>query len=100
MLQLKCTTTNCQHNLKCHCNAGIITVTEKGVCDSKQKRAGGPLEQTFKNMEAGDDFLNDAPSVVKCTANCIYNENNRCVSTSILVHDVLLSTRCATRMKR
>ncbi len=100
MLQLKCTTANCQHNVKCHCNAGIISVNDKGLCDSKIKRPGGALEQTFKDMEAGDEFLNDAPSVVQCTARCVYNKNNRCSSTAILVHDVMLSTKCATRIKK
>lgn len=100
MLQLKCTTANCQHNLKCHCNAGIISVNDKAVCDSKIKRAGGALEQTFKDMEASTEFLNDAPSVVQCTAQCVYNKNNRCTSSSILVHDFMLSTKCATRIKK
>lgn len=99
MMQLKCTTSNCQHNLKCHCNAGLITVNQKGVCDSKIKRAGGALEQTFKEMEASDEFLNDAPSVVQCTADCVYNSNSHCTATSLLVNDMMLSTKCATRIK-
>ncbi len=99
MMQLKCTTSNCQHNLKCHCNAGLITVSEKACCDSKIKRAGGALEQTFKELEAGEEFLNDAPSVVQCYASCIYNKNDRCSATSLLVNDIMLSTKCATRIK-
>lgn len=100
MMQLKCTTSNCQHNLKCHCNAGLITINEKGVCESRIKRAGGALEQTFKELEASDEFLNDAPSVVQCSASCVYNENNRCKATSLLVGDKFLNTRCATRIKK
>ena len=99
MMQLKCTTRNCQHNLKCHCNAGLITVNEKGVCDSKIKRAGGALEQTFKEMEASEEFLNDAPSVVRCNAECLYNKEKHCSATSLLVADVMLSTKCGTRIK-
>jgi len=99
MLQLKCTTINCQHNLKNHCNAGLISVTERAVCDSKIKRAGGALEQTFKEMEASEEFLNDAPSVVQCDAECIYNENRRCNASSLLVADKLMSTKCETRIK-
>lgn len=99
MMQLKCTTSNCQHNLKCHCNAGLITVDERGACVSKIKRAGGALEQTFKEMEASDEFLNDAPSVVQCMADCIYNDNRHCTATSLLVHDKLMNTKCATRIK-
>lgn len=100
MMQLKCTTSNCQHNLKCHCNAGLISINEKGVCDSRVKRAGGALEQTFKEMEAADEFLSDAPSVVSCKAECVYNKDNRCTATSMLVNDVFMSTRCATRIKK
>jgi hypothetical protein len=99
MMQLKCTTSNCQHNLKCHCNAGVISVTDKAMCDSKMKRAGGALEQTFKELEASDEFLNDAPSVVQCTAECVYNENKRCKATSILVSDTIMSTKCITRIR-
>lgn len=98
-MQLKCTTANCRHNLKGHCNAGAVTVNEKGVCESKLKRAGGALEQTFRELEAGDELLNDAPSAVRCNADCVYNDNNYCKATSLLVHDVMLSTRCATRIK-
>lgn len=100
MMQLKCTTANCQHNLKCHCNAGVIAIDEKGVCDSKIKRAGGALEQTFRELEAGDELLNDAPSAVRCDADCIYNEDNYCRATSLLVSDKLMNTKCATRIKR
>ena len=100
MMQLKCTTSNCQHNLKCHCNAGLISINEKGVCDSRVKRAGGALEQTFKEMEAADEFLSDAPSVVRCKAECVYNKDIRCSSTSILVNDIFMSTRCSTRIKK
>lgn len=99
MKQLKCTTSNCQHNLKAHCNAGIIMVTDKGVCDTKIKRAGGALEQTFAELEAADEFLNDAPSIVQCYASCVYNKDNRCNANSIHVGDMMLSTKCATRIK-
>ena len=99
MMQLKCTTSNCRHNLKCHCNAGAISITEKAVCDSRIKRAGGALEQTFRELEASDEFLNDAPSAVKCEASCVYNENHYCKATSLLVNDVMLTTKCATRIK-
>ena len=99
MEQLKCTTINCQHNLKNHCNAGIIAIDDKGVCDSRIKRAGGALEQTFAELEAGYDFLSDAPNVVRCSAECVYNVEGRCKASSILVCDSMLRTRCATRIK-
>lgn len=101
MNQLKCTTSNCQHNLKCHCNAGVISVTEKGICDSKIKRAGGMLEQTFAELEASEEFLSDAPNIVQCNSvECEYNKENRCASSSILVSDNLFSTKCQTRIKK
>jgi hypothetical protein len=99
MLQLKCTTKNCQHNLKSHCNAGIISVDDRANCDTKIKRAGGMLEQTFAEMEAGDEFLSDAPGVVQCTAYCVYQRNSRCHANSILIADSMLRTKCETRIK-
>ncbi|MFW5780280.1 MAG: DUF1540 domain-containing protein [Bacillota bacterium] len=99
MIQLKCTTSNCQHNLKCHCNAGVIMVNEKGVCDTKIKRAGGALEQTFAELEASEEFLSDAPGVVQCYAECVYNKDGRCTANSLLVGDMMLNTKCATRIK-
>lgn len=99
MIQLKCTTLNCQHNLKNHCNAGIIGVSEKAVCESKIKRAGGALEQTFAELEASDEFLSDAPSVVRCDAECQYNSDNRCTAASILVSDTMMKAKCRTRIK-
>lgn len=100
MMQLKCTTANCQHNLKCHCNAGAISIDDKAACDSRMKRAGGALEQTFKELEAGDELLSDAPAAVQCEANCIYNEKGYCRATSILVSDSFLTTKCKTRIPK
>lgn len=99
MNQLKCTTANCQHNLKSHCNANIIGVDEKAICGSKIKRAGGALEQTFAELEAAEEFLSPAPAIVQCDADCIYNKDKRCNATSIFVKDTLMRTRCETRIK-
>jgi hypothetical protein len=74
-------------------------VTDRAACDSKIKRAGGALEQTFKELEASDEFLSDAPAVVQCTAECVYNEKNKCKATSILVADTVFNTKCMTRIK-
>ena len=38
-----CHTVNCEHNVKSRCVAGIVNITEKGVCASKIKREGGIL---------------------------------------------------------
>lgn len=99
MIKLKCTTTNCQHNIKDHCNAGIIGISDKAVCSSRIKRAGGALEQTFAELEASEEFLSDAPNVVQCNADCIYQKNNRCTAASILVADHMLKTKCMTQIK-
>jgi hypothetical protein len=99
MNQLKCTTVNCQHNLKDHCNAGIVGVTDSANCGTKIKRAGGALEQTFAELEASEEFLADAPNLVTCDAECLYNKENRCSATSILVSDTMFKTKCKTRIK-
>lgn len=74
-------------------------VNEKGVCDTKIKRAGGALEQTFAELEASEEFLSDAPGVVQCYAECVYNKDGRCTANSLLVGDMMLNTKCATRIK-
>ena len=99
MEQLKCTTANCIHNLKSHCNATVIGIDAKGACATKMKRAGGALEQTFAELEAAEEFLSDAPAIVQCEAECIYNKDRRCTATSILVKDKLMKARCETRLK-
>ena len=99
MEQLKCKTVNCRHNLKGHCNAGVIGMDEKARCMTKMKRLGGALEQTFAELEAADDMLADAPAIVQCDAECIYNHERRCTATSILVKDKMFKTLCATRIK-
>ncbi|MCL2630312.1 MAG: DUF1540 domain-containing protein [Firmicutes bacterium] len=99
MNQLKCTTINCQHNLKDHCNAGIIGVTDSAKCGTKMKRAGGALEQTFAELEASEEFLADAPSTVTCDAECLYNKERLCTATSLLISDTMFRTKCKTRIK-
>ncbi len=100
MMQLKCKTKNCQHNLKCHCGAGMITIDNNGKCASKIKRPGGAMEQTFAEIEAADDIIESTPQIIQCDADCIYNENHRCTATSLLINDGLLNTKCATRIKK
>ena len=98
MEQLKCTTTNCVHNLKSRCNATVVGIDEKGRCVTKMKRVGGALEQTFAELEASDDAIQEAPAVVQCDAECLYNCDHRCTASSILVKDKLLKTKCETRI--
>ncbi len=97
MEQLKCTTTNCVHNLKSHCNATVVGVDEKGICITKMKRVGGALEQTFAELEAAEEEMQEAPSIVQCDARCIYNSEGRCSASSILIKDNFFKTKCATR---
>lgn len=98
MEQLKCTTTNCIHNLCSHCNATVVGVDDKGRCATKMKRAGGALEQTFAELEAAEEFLSDAPAIVNCDAECIYNKDGRCGASSIYVKDSFFKTKCDTRI--
>ena len=56
MDNLICHTNNCEHNVKARCTAGIVNVSEKGVCTSKIKREGGVLAQTFADIAAAEAF--------------------------------------------
>ncbi len=99
MDQLKCTTRNCIHNLKGHCNASVIGIDKKGVCATKMKRLGGTLEQTFAELEAADEFLQSSPAIVQCDADCVFNRDRLCRATSIFVKDKFMSARCQTRLQ-
>lgn len=100
MTGLKCTTCNCEHNVCCHCNAGVINVSKKGVCQTKQKRDLGILEQNKVNMEAAKEFsYEDNEDVfIQCDcAECKYNRDLTCSSKIVDIADGLLKTRCFTK---
>ncbi len=101
MTKCKCTTSNCIHNLKHTCDAGILVIGDKGLCNSRIKRPGGALEQTFAEIEAGNDFLPDEEVSVECsTADCVYNREGRCSSVGIKVADSFVRTKCETYIKK
>ncbi len=99
MDQLKCVTQNCIHNLKGHCNASVIGVNEKGVCATRMKRVGGVLEQTFAELEVAEEFLQSAPAIIQCDADCVFNRDKRCTATSIYIKDKMFNARCQTRLE-
>ena len=43
MKEIDCQTSHCEHNLKCKCMAGIISVGDNAKCLSRIKRDGGAL---------------------------------------------------------
>ena len=94
-----CHTVNCEHNVKSRCVAGIVNITEKGVCASKIKREGGILAQTFADIEAAEDFGtgNIENSVTCASVKCAYNSDGVCSAAHIVVEDGLSKTRCFTR---
>ena len=100
MDNLICHTNNCEHNVKARCTAGIVNVSEKGVCTSKIKREGGVLAQTFADIEAAEDFgLHGAiENTVTCSSmNCVHNDGGVCCADHIVVEDGLPRTKCFTR---
>lgn len=103
MENLICHTSNCEHNIKSKCLAGIISVDEKGNCLTRVKRDGGILSQTFADIEAAEDFdiLDVNGTSVHCECEkCVHNENTQCYADHILVDDTLLKTKCFTKTIR
>ncbi|MGN1096707.1 MAG: DUF1540 domain-containing protein [Christensenellales bacterium] len=100
MKKILCHTSNCEHNLKNTCFAGVISIGETAKCMSKIKRDGGVLAQAFADVEASEelDKLSDTEAIVGCDANCIYNHDRVCSCEEIVVDDKLLSTKCKTRI--
>lgn len=102
MTGLKCTTCNCEHNCNCHCNAGVINVDKSGVCETKQKRRNGELEQAKVNIEASKDFDFDKNRelLIQCDSEaCVHNRNLLCASQVVNVADGVVKTKCFTREK-
>ncbi len=101
MKEIDCKTSNCEHNVKCKCLAGIIAVGESAKCMSRIKRDGGALAQSFADVEAGEEFSSeDLDCIVQCSAECKHNRNGICSAEKIDVDDVLFGTKCQTREQK
>ena len=101
MKQINCATSNCEHNIKNKCLAGVISISESAKCVSRIKREGGSLAQNFADVEAGNDvYENDLESLVQCSADCAFNNNGLCANEQIDVRDVPFATKCKSYIKR
>ncbi len=99
MKEIDCKTSNCEHNIKCKCLAGIIAVGENAKCASRIKRDGGALAQSFADVEAGEEFYGEkCDSIVQCSASCALNANGLCSANELDVADTLFGTKCKTRI--
>lgn len=99
MKEINCKTSNCEHNVKCKCLAGIIAVNESGKCLSRIKRDGGALAQSFADVEAGEEFFGEtAESIIQCSASCAFNSGGVCSCDKITVDDALFGTKCKSRV--
>lgn len=99
MKQIICETSNCEHNIKCRCLAGIISVGDRAKCLSRIKREGGALAQSFADVEAGEEFHGaSSDSIVQCAAECAFNSGGICSAEKITVKDALLGVKCKSRV--
>lgn len=84
MKDLKCGLKQCKHNKGYCCCANNIEVNTYTDClsyDPDQNKANSLFE-------AGEDFIPANYSVdtrVACTAKCVFNKDNRCVSNGITI---------------
>lgn len=99
MKEIICETSSCEHNLKCRCLAGIISVGDGAKCLSRIKREGGALAQSFADIEAGEEFHGTVDdSIVQCSASCALNSSGMCTAEKITVKDSVFSAKCKTRI--
>lgn len=102
MKNLKCTTSNCEFNVRNHCNAKIVDITEKGVCSTRIKRKGGAYAQAIAEFELSDELFPSTPldTAVMCNAKkCAYNNGHACTRDSLLVGDSIIKTKCFSMKK-
>ncbi|MDR3263579.1 MAG: DUF1540 domain-containing protein [Clostridiales bacterium] len=102
MNNLKCTTSNCEHNIRTNCTAGIINVSGNAACGTKIKREGSALAQQFAELEAAAEIssVENEKVYVQCDAECVFNKDNVCSAEKITVSDTLFNTKCASRKKQ
>jgi len=102
MKEIKCTTSNCEHNLKCKCLAGVISIGKNTKCVSRIKRDGGSLAQSFADIEAGDDMFEEEKleALVQCSAPCCFNNGGVCANSRVSVDDATFSAKCKTFVKK
>lgn len=99
MKLINCETSNCEHNLKCQCLAGVVSIGDNARCLSRIKREGGSLAQSFADVEAGEDFFDEkSDCIVQCSAVCAFNNAGICANEKIDVRDGLFATKCKTRL--
>ena len=102
MKNLKCTTCNCEFNQRNHCNARVVDISEKGVCNTRIKRKGGAYAQAVAEFEFSDELFAMSPSepTIICNAtNCMHNKDHSCTRETILVGDSLIKTKCFSAKK-
>lgn len=104
-MDLRCRKTNCKHNKDLTCMAGHITISKKLEClDFKSEKDKGIKD--FSKLIFSEhppkvaDYRHIKDMCLKCEANCIFNENGKCLSNGITVNAALSSQpKCMTFMK-
>ena len=101
-MEIKCTTSNCEHHFRNRCMLGAVEVDTKGICVSKLKRAGGAYAQAVAEFEIASEIQPSdiLPNEISCGCTaCQFNKNKVCISTEIMVGDSFFSTKCFTKQK-
>ena len=102
MQNLKCTTCNCEFNIRNHCNAKVIDLNEKAVCTTRIKRKGGAYAQAVAEFEFSDELFApraDEPAVICNMTSCAHNKDRACTRETILIGDSLIKTKCFSAKK-
>jgi len=100
MKGLKCTTTNCELNYACHCQAGVINISQNAVCNTKIKKGFLPIKEEYSNFEAANEFDYDENDdvLIQCdSVKCIYNNDHICSADLVNVKDGIIKTKCVTK---
>lgn len=98
MKDLKCGKKMCKFNKGYSCCARKIEVAKTADCLTFT-----PSEKDLSSFEAGSDFVKADFTVdtsVGCNADCIFQKNNRCVSSGITVMGENNVASCLTFIKK
>ena len=86
MFDLKCKRVGCKFNESCNCTAKTVQVTHATKCETYE-----PSENHEKAHENIENIENSTRAPIRknidvgCSADCIFNENEKCSANGITV---------------
>ena len=104
-MDLRCRKANCFYNKDLTCMAHKITINKKLECLDYRSEKGKGIKDFSKliftdNPPKVSDYRHIKDMCLRCEANCIFNEDGKCLSNGITINAAISpQPKCITFMK-